>query len=262
MQSRPLLSNLSLGPSWGLGRSARWLLDTTRPIWRGALVIEATVAVDRAAAARWLPPSITPRGEATLFVADYPDTSFGVAYRECGLLLHGLLRGREVVHCAWMLVDDDTALILGRELLGFPKKLGEIDIGERGGEVEAVVSRRGAELVRMRGRAAGPAPGARVFGRPIVNVRGVPGLGPPTLWQMDVPSRCREAQALDLEVQVRGTEADPLDELRIDAQRGRGLRAVADVGLPPEGALPFSGIRPVGVVTHGWLIERLPLRAL
>ena len=40
--------------------------------------------------------------------------------------------------------SDDTALITGRELLGYPKKLGEISFDLASGEVHAVASRRGA----------------------------------------------------------------------------------------------------------------------
>src|SRR5437016_7485825 len=45
--------------------------------------------------------------------------------------------------CPWMMVDDDVALIVGRELLGYPKKLGSIAWRREGDFIEGIASRRG-----------------------------------------------------------------------------------------------------------------------
>jgi acetoacetate decarboxylase len=42
-----------------------------------------------------------------------------------------------------MIVDDDTALALGREMLGYPKKMGAFRFDEQEKEIQASVSRRG-----------------------------------------------------------------------------------------------------------------------
>ncbi len=85
-----------------------------------------------------------------MFVADYPPTSFGPSYREAAILLHTTdAAGRAAAHCPFMLVDDDASLIMGRELLGFPKKLGEIDVVRGSDMILARGSRMGSELIRM-----------------------------------------------------------------------------------------------------------------
>ncbi len=143
-----------------------------------ARFLQAQVELNEAAARRLLPFGLRPSSPAvaTLFVAHYPHTSWGSVYREAGLWLH--LSGG-AVHSPWMLVDDDIALINGREMLGYPKKLGEVRFELAGEQVEADVHRRGAHLFRMRGELERhderPPP---MLGRPVRNVTGWVGLTP------------------------------------------------------------------------------------
>lgn len=98
--------------------------------WRDAVVLAATVKIDRAAADAWLPKpvlNVSDVDEAILFVAWYRDSFCCGSYHEAALLLKVVVDGRRALHCPWMLVDSDVALIAGREILGFPKKMGEFE---------------------------------------------------------------------------------------------------------------------------------------
>jgi hypothetical protein len=86
--------------------------------------------------------------------------------------------GKRAFHCPWMLVDSDRSMIAGREVLGFPKKLGAFsfaidgeELSFRGNEtkpfrspfragatVAATVSRGGVTLLDASGALAAPAP--------------------------------------------------------------------------------------------------------
>lgn len=88
--------------------------------------------------------------------------------------------GKRAYHCPWMLVDSDRSMIAGREVLGFPKKLGafsfvvdgsELSSAFRGDDtkpsrspfragatVAATVSRGGVTLLNASGALAAPAP--------------------------------------------------------------------------------------------------------
>ncbi|GIU85419.1 MAG: hypothetical protein KatS3mg008_2194 [Acidimicrobiales bacterium] len=72
-----------------------------------------------------------------------------------------------------MVVDDDTALILGREVLGFPKKMAEIELDSESRPMVGTVRRKGGEVLRIEfepeGEEADPAP---VFARRFVNACG------------------------------------------------------------------------------------------
>ena len=119
--------------------------------WQNARVLWAEIPVDPGAAAQVLPPGLVLADPptATVFVADYPFTTFGSVYREAAVLLHGIDDRGAFIHCPWMVVDDDTALILGREMLGFPKKMAEIELELDGDRAVGTVVRKGVELLRI-----------------------------------------------------------------------------------------------------------------
>lgn len=255
----------ALADRWSIRRTAALLLDPTRPAWTSARLFAAVVDVDPATARAWLPPGLKPRhpARATLFIAWYPETSFGVAYHEAGILLQATHRGRDVLHCPWMLVDDDTALVLGRELVGFPKKLGAFTHALADDGTGAASAARGSARIALTARDARPATLPAVFTDPLVNVVASPMLGFGVLWRMHVPERVHRAHAVVLDLAVGGSAFDPLDRLGIGARTVPGLALVMDLAVPP--ALPSAFVpplRPVGLVPPTWLYAHLPFRTL
>lgn len=112
----------------------------------------AVYRTDRAAIARVLPKPLTPAAEplAFAFVARYPQTNFGSAYNEGALFVTARFRDRTGGYCLAMPVDDDTALIGGREYFGFPKKMAEeIRLQRIGQTVTGRVVRKGVEILRI-----------------------------------------------------------------------------------------------------------------
>ena len=87
---------------------------------------------------RLLPPPLKPAALpiGAAFVANYPKTNFGVTYLESALFLLAQHNGEEGAYCLSMPVTNDIALILGREVFGYPKKMAEIGF-EREGDQEA-----------------------------------------------------------------------------------------------------------------------------
>lgn len=248
-----------------LARTREWLLPRDGrevAIWPDAWVAALETRVRRDVADRWLAPGLASDGRATIFVAEYARTAFGISYRECGLLLHARHRGRDVVSCVWMVVDDDTAMILGRELLGFPKKLAEIAIERTEAGAELRVARRGVTLLAMSVREPTRAAPAPVFARPIVNVWGPPGL-PSVLLRLEVPERAHETWRARASLETRATIGDPLAHLEMDGDALEAAITRTDVGLaPPRDRWIPPGVRPVGLVAPTWLVARLPLRTL
>jgi acetoacetate decarboxylase len=143
-----------------------------------------------------------------------------------------------------MLVDDDVALIAGRELLGYPKKLGELEWQHDGDRIRAVARRRGHDLVVMEGtlgeRLAEPPP---MLGRPHRNVRATAGISLPKLIAFTPRERVVEVRRAEIELLVAGSERDPLHELGIRRVLGARLHRV-DLGgsmLP----LPIAPVSPL-----------------
>lgn len=120
------------------------------------VVFRTDPEVVRAALPRQLSPVEQPLGVA--FVAEYGSTNFGLTYREAGLALRCRLGREDGLHHLCMPVDDEIALIGGRESFGFPKKLADsITLGEDDDRLTGSVVRRGTELLRISATPKSPA---------------------------------------------------------------------------------------------------------
>ena len=104
-----------------------------------------------------IPPPLTPGplpiGAA--FVANYPKTNFGVSYLESALFLMVAHEGEEGVYCLSMPVNNDMALILGRETFGYPKKMGHIYLEREGNDFRGGTERQGVRFLEMKARLEG-----------------------------------------------------------------------------------------------------------
>lgn len=120
-------------------------------LWENARFVMTDVPLDKQEAQKILPlgMNLTAPPMATVFVVNYQNTAFTVPYKEAAFLIHVRTPLGKGLHCCWMVVDDDTALILGRELLGYPKKMADIRFEEKGGDVKASVTRRGTRVLAM-----------------------------------------------------------------------------------------------------------------
>jgi acetoacetate decarboxylase len=106
---------------------------------------------------RLLPPPLKPgkRPLALAFVANYPRTNFGVSYFETALFLRAEFNGEEGNYCLAMPVTNDMALILGREVFGYPKKIGNIQFSRRGKDAEGLTERHGRRFFQVRAKLTG-----------------------------------------------------------------------------------------------------------
>ena len=167
-------------------------------IYRDAHYLVIDVELDPALARRFVPWPLRlaspARGQ--IFSAYFPHTTFGSVYREAGIFFEVVSPlGIHAVYSPWMLVDDDVALIMGRELLGYPKKLGEFTWELAGNSISATTRRRGADLLSMHGtlgeNMASPPP---ILGRPHRNVRASAGLALPKVHRVHA-ARARDRGA-------------------------------------------------------------------
>jgi acetoacetate decarboxylase len=228
--------------------TAEWLYDD-------AHYLVADMEVDARAIARFVPGPLKLASPplASVFTAWFPNNSFGSNYREAGVFVHVVHRRKRALYCPWMIVDDDVALILGRELLGYPKKIGQIAFDLKGDAIRGVAERRGTELLRMEGtlceRVADPPP---MLGRPHRNLRTSIGLALPTIVAFtprEVPIEVRRAE---LTVRVGNSERDPLGEMGFGPVRASYLHRVK---------LGASGIPlPCALVSPLWALRTLLLR--
>jgi acetoacetate decarboxylase len=216
-------------------------------IYRDAHYLVADVELDARVAARLVPWPLqlaTPP-RAQVFTGFFPTNTFGSVYREAGVFIEVRHRRQSrAIYAPWMLVDDDVALIVGRELLGYPKKLGALTWEHAGDRIRAVAWRRGHELIVMEGtlgaRITAPPP---ILGRPHRNIRATSGVMLPKILAFTPRERVVEVRHAELEVRIGGSERDPLHEMGFGRVLGARLHRVdLGGGMPP---LPIGAISPV-----------------
>ena len=251
---------------WSAGRSLDYLSGKGHGLpamWTEGRFLAFHGEVDPVVARRWLPPGLGPSdpARALVFAAHYLKTGLGFDYREVGVLLHATLRRKPVLHVAWMVVDDDTAMILGRELLGFPKKMAEIQLEVGEGTARASVRRRQVDLLELQAELRDPLSEATVFPHPIVNVRGNPSPAPDLLLRMQAEERLHSARVAEFELRLKQSAFDPLADLGFAGSQ-TGLQAVVDLA-PSENGRPARPRRwPLaGLVRPTWLLRAYPFRS-
>jgi acetoacetate decarboxylase len=185
-------------------------------LYHDAQYLTAVVEVNDKAMARWLPSGIklAQPGRADLFCAYFPDNVYTGAYHEAGLFVHvKTLRGTGIF-CPWMILDDDRALIIGRELLGYPKKSGEISWDDDGARILAKAKRRGSTLIEMEARLGEVVHDAPpILGLPHRNVTGGLGLSLPREVRFTPKEHPIEVRRVEMDLRFNGTDNDPLHEM-------------------------------------------------
>lgn len=225
-------------------------------LWDNARFILADVPVVKEEAERILPPGmkLDDPAEATLFIVDYRKNSFTEPYKEAAVLIHVRTPLGRGVHCPWMIVNDDTAMIYGRELLGFPKKMGELTFEENGDHIKASVARRGVTVMEIEGtRRESQTPAPPVLGRKIFNSGG-PGqfflLNP--VWLFHPTEVIHESYSVDVKVTLRESEHDPIARF-LSSEATSGRFAVIDI---PSGKYHI----PIGLAGLNFFRKTFPMR--
>jgi len=106
---------------------------------------------------RLLPPPLKPADlpVGAAFVANYPKTNFGVEYSESALFLLAKHNGEEGAFCLAMPVTNDIAMILGREVFGYPKKMANIFLERDGNDVSGWTERHGIRFLEINSKLTG-----------------------------------------------------------------------------------------------------------
>ncbi|MGV9673922.1 acetoacetate decarboxylase family protein [Nocardia sp. NPDC003482] len=234
-------------------RRALTLADPRSSLYRDAHYFTVTVDIDPARMKQWLPTGVrlSEPARADLFTAWFPDCNYGSVYHEAGLFVHIKTVQGIGIHCPWMILDDDVALILGREMLGYPKKLGDIDWTLAGSDIHATAGRRGHKLLAMSGRLGAIIPDPPpILARPHRNVTGTTGLLPS--WMIGFTPREKVIEVREVEdftLELRGSERDPIDHMGIGSVIEARLHRVDLYGgwVPP---LPLRPLTPLFTMTR------------
>jgi acetoacetate decarboxylase len=162
-----------------------------------------------------------------------------------------------------MIMSTEAAVLGGRETFGEPKKLGTASIQRNGAGVVATMSRKGVDLVEVRGRAVEqltPGPVDERFAfyfKFLMDPAGGRFDGDPSLVRVRRTQEDRVRERIEGEVILRDSPFDPLAELPVrqvisitytesqQTQTGEILRTV-----PPEWVWPFRHQRYDGMIAR------------
>jgi acetoacetate decarboxylase len=106
---------------------------------------------------RLLPPPLKPakRPLAFSYIANFPNTNFGVSYSGSSLYLRAEFDGEEGSYCLSMPVTNDMAMVGGREVFGYPKKIARIEFNHGVDTVEGWVERHGVRFFEVKANMTG-----------------------------------------------------------------------------------------------------------
>lgn len=187
-------------------------------IWSNARFVIADVPLNGKELKKILPLGMWAGAKpmATLFICEYPEVTWPIfPYHEAAMLVHvrtPLGMGR---HCCWMIVDDSTALVLGREMLGYPKKMGVFEFDRNDNEIHTSVSRRNTTVMGMKARiGALQEPAPPVFNVKTFNIGG-PGqfvfMNP--IWMFKPREIIHQSYEADIRLTLNDSSFDPLARL-------------------------------------------------
>ena len=109
------------------------------------------------AVAELLPPPLEPLEVplAVAFVARYPEVTFETPYMAGALVLLCSYQGEAGSYILSMPEDDDYPVFIGREFLGFPKKMGILGLDREGTTMRGTIDRRGVRLCEIEAKLDG-----------------------------------------------------------------------------------------------------------
>lgn len=176
--------------------------------------------VDQAAIRAVLPTEFEPRGDVIeFFIMDVPNGGSLGTYAEGGVVVPMSYQGRPGGHVLYEIVTNDDSMAVGREVWGYPKKLGEVDWNVNGDAVRARLSRRGTALIDIDFKAGGLA-----FEKPALQprfqTRVIPSPEGPTAETQVIENTLGRFSILrqvtgSAEIKLGGSLSDPYADLKI-----------------------------------------------
>lgn len=140
-------------------KSTEWITEHIKPTveFYGAEMLTISYETRPEIIERLLPPPLKPSSlpVVNVFLATYPNTNFGVKYLESCLLVKTKYNDEEGCFIVSMPVTDDMALVTGRELYGYPKKMADIELKRSGNMVSGWTERHGVKFMELKANLTG-----------------------------------------------------------------------------------------------------------
>jgi len=209
--------------------------------WQGVRIAAFPFAPRPGSVERILPPGMErAAGPGVVTLISYPASATFESYNELVVLVPVQVDGTQGNYVPYICVTTDEALIAGREIAGFPKKIAQITWEREGTRFRGSVTRRARTILTVEGTVQGPMPSEGVPGRgsagnPTINYKLIPDpaggieVEEITKTQLDVVPREQEVGQARLRLQP--SEFDPVSDLVPDTD-GPMIVVTCDVTIP------------------------------
>jgi acetoacetate decarboxylase len=171
----------------------------------------------------------------------YPPSATFEPYNELVVLVPMRVDGTQGNYVPYIFVTTDEALVAGREIAGFPKKMAQITWEREGAAFRGSVTRRGSAILTVEGTVQGPlpaegVPGRAAAGNPTINYKLIPdpagGIEVEEITKTQLQVVPREQEVGQARLRLQSSELDPVADLVPDAD-GPMILMTADVTIPP-----------------------------
>jgi len=230
----------------GLVRSKEEIIKRYKQFEKGYQLLDvkllyAMFTTTMEAVEQLLPPPLKP-GETLVcvaFVAEYHRTNFIPPYNEAAVFIPCQYKGEVGRYCVSMPVTTDIAMIGGREVYGYPKKIAEKIFIERvGNEVHGLCVRHGFPIIEIRGTLTGAldardAPGPSFVIKSMLDERGVGASKNPVLIRNVNPSEFDKIEIGEGTLTFGESKYDYLHEIPIDQVMAIMYMENGSITMPP-----------------------------
>lgn len=176
--------------------------------------------VDEAAIRAALPAAFEVRGDVIeFFIMDVPAGGSLGSYAEGGIVVPVSYQGRPGGHVLYEIVTNDDSMAVGREVWGYPKKMGDVTWEANDTAVKASLSRRGTSLIEIDFKADGPA-----FEKPALHprfqTRIIPSPESAAVETQIIENSLGQSETLrhafgKADIRIGGNASDPFSDFRI-----------------------------------------------
>jgi acetoacetate decarboxylase len=221
------------------------LFDRPPHRWKGVRMVALPFTPRAGAVERILPPGMEPaEGPGLVTLLSYPQTEVQHPFKEAVVMVPVRVDETLGNYVPYIYVTTDEALIPGREIAGFPKKLAEVDWERDGDRIRGSVTRWGKQILSVEGRVRGPMPEEAAAGpgppAPSINYKLVPGpagdieIEEITRVQLEIVAR--EQEIGEARLRCAPSDLDPVADLVPDGECPMVVM-LSDNTIPPGDVL-------------------------
>lgn len=228
-----------------------------------AKIITAMFITTREAIERVLPPPLEPGDTlgASAYVAEFHSPSFCPPYNEAAVFIPCKYKGEAGSYCLSMPVDNDMAMIGGREIYGYPKKIAEsISVTRTGTEVYGVCVRKGIPIVEIKTKLTDVlqekvVPGPHFVVKSMLDEKGVGAQKEPVLMRQQNIVAMPKVEIGDGTVSFGVSKYDPLHEIPVEEVMMVSFSENATIIMPPGNAITTIDAEeytPYQMIKYDW----------